>query len=168
MENYIIYDEIGVGSACNVYKGRRKGTIDFVAVLSVKKSRRAAITNWVRIGHQLSHDNITEFKEWYETTNHLWLVIELCTGGSLEQVIKQDKQLPLSEIRKMGADLTKGISALQKSEICLGDLTPGRCLFDGPGVLKINNLSCAHYENEEIDSVYNSVMEELNNGIEGT
>ena len=112
MENYIIYDEIGVGSACSVYKGRRKGTIDFVAVLSVKKSRRAAITNWVRIGkrlwvimnewvinysqgHQLSHPNVTEFREWYETTNHLWLVIELCTGGSLEQVMKQVIHLPL-------------------------------------------------------------------------
>ena len=53
MENYIIYEEIGTGSACTVYKGRRKGTINFVAVVSVKKSRRAAITNWVRIGHQL-------------------------------------------------------------------------------------------------------------------
>ena len=52
MENYIIYEEIGKGSACTVYKGRRKGTINFVAVLSVKKQRRAAITNWVRIGHQ--------------------------------------------------------------------------------------------------------------------
>ena len=103
-----------------------------------------------------SHDNITQFYEWYETSNHLWLVIELCTGGSLEQVIKQDLELPLAEIRKIGADLARGICALQKREICVGDLSPGRCLFDGPGVLKINNLSCAHYENEEIDSVYQS------------
>jgi len=103
-----------------------------------------------------SHDNITQFYEWYETSNHLWLVIELCTGGSLEQVIKQDLELPLTEIRKIGADLARGLCALQKSEICVGDLSPGRCLFDGPGVLKINNLSCAHYENEEIDSVYQS------------
>ena len=38
MENYIIYEEIGSGSACTVYKGRRKGTINFVAVVSVKDS----------------------------------------------------------------------------------------------------------------------------------
>ena len=37
MENYIIYEEIGKGDACTVYKGRRKGTINFVAVLSVDK-----------------------------------------------------------------------------------------------------------------------------------
>ena len=44
--------------------------------------------------------------------------------------------------------------------------SPQRCLFDGPGILKINNLSCAHYENEELDSVYQSVLEELGGGIE--
>ena len=54
----------------------------------------------------------------------------------------------------------------KKSEICVGDLSPQRCLFDGPGILKINNLSCAHYESEEIDSVYQSVLEELGGGIE--
>ena len=156
MENYIIYEEIGKGQACTVYKGRRKGTINFVAVLSVEKSRRAAVTNWVRISHQISDENIVSFLEWYETSNHLWLVLELCTGGSLADILLQDKFLPLSEIRKMGADLCRGIYALQKHEICIGDLSPARCLLDGPGILKINNLSCAHFENEEIESVYQS------------
>lgn len=74
--------------------------------------------------------------------------------------------LPISEIRKMGGDLCRGVYALQKHEICIGDLSPARCLLDGPGILKINNLSCAHFENEEIESVYQSVMEEMNSGIE--
>ena len=91
-------------------------------------------------------------------------MIELCTGGSLDHVLKQDKKLPLNEIRKIGADLLRGLHALHKSEICVGDLSPSRCLFDGPGLLKINNLSCAHYESEELDSVYQSVLEELGGG----
>ena len=156
MENYIIHEEIGKGQARTVCKGRKKGTINFVAVLSVEKSRRAAVTNWVRISHQISDENIVSFLEWYETSNHLWLVLELCTGGSLADILLQDKFLPLSEIRKMGADLCRGIYALQKHEICIGDLSPARCLLDGPGILKINNLSCAHFENEEIESVYQS------------
>ena len=54
MENYIIYEEIGTGSACTVYKGRRKGTINFVAVVSVKKSK----SNWQNsLGHLLKHRN---------------------------------------------------------------------------------------------------------------
>lgn len=28
----------------------------------------------------MKHENIVSFYEWYETSNHLWLVVELCTG----------------------------------------------------------------------------------------
>jgi len=28
----------------------------------------------------MSHDNIVKFYEWYETSNHLWMIVELCTG----------------------------------------------------------------------------------------
>lgn len=47
MENFILYEEIGRGSKTVVYKGRRKGTINFVAVLCTDKCRRPEITNWV-------------------------------------------------------------------------------------------------------------------------
>uniref|UniRef100_A0A8C0AZX2 Protein kinase domain-containing protein n=1 Tax=Buteo japonicus TaxID=224669 RepID=A0A8C0AZX2_9AVES len=80
MENFILYEEIGRGSKTVVYKGRRKGTINFVAVLCTDKCKRAEITNWVRLTHDIRHKNIVTFHEWYETSNHLWLVVELCTG----------------------------------------------------------------------------------------
>ena len=47
MENFILYEEIGRGKNSIVYKGRRKGTIKFLAILCIEKSERAAITNWV-------------------------------------------------------------------------------------------------------------------------
>ena len=34
----------------------------------------------VRLTHEIDHINIVKFYEWYETSNHLWLVVELCTG----------------------------------------------------------------------------------------
>jgi serine/threonine-protein kinase ULK4 len=46
---------------------------------------------------------------WYETSNHLWLVVELCTGGSLEMLTQQDKYLPESSVRTFGIDLVTGI-----------------------------------------------------------
>ena len=47
MENFILYEEIGRGSNTVVYKGRRKGTINFVAILCTDKCKRPEITNWV-------------------------------------------------------------------------------------------------------------------------
>lgn len=32
------------------------------------------------MSHEIQHENIVKFHEWYETSNHLWLVVELCTS----------------------------------------------------------------------------------------
>lgn len=45
-----MYEEIGRGSRTVVYKGRRKGTINFVAILCTEKCKRPEITNWVSPG----------------------------------------------------------------------------------------------------------------------
>ena len=65
MENYVIYDELGADEQSVVYKGRRKGTIEFVAVHCVDKRYRACVTNAVRLLHNLKHSNILKFSEWY-------------------------------------------------------------------------------------------------------
>ena len=65
MENYVIYDELHSDEQGIVYKGRRKGTIEFVAVHRVDKRYRAFVTNGVRLLHNLKHSNILKFFEWY-------------------------------------------------------------------------------------------------------
>ena len=49
MENFVLYDDIGKSADTTVYKGRRKGTINFVAIHCIDKSRRPQITNLVSI-----------------------------------------------------------------------------------------------------------------------
>ena len=47
MENFVLYDEIGKSDNCVIYKGRRKGTVVFLAIYCVDKVRRPEITNQV-------------------------------------------------------------------------------------------------------------------------
>jgi len=47
MENFILYEDIGRGDHCVVYKGRRKGTINFVAISCIEKCKRHLTTNTV-------------------------------------------------------------------------------------------------------------------------
>ncbi|KAF6101591.1 unc-51 like kinase 4 [Phyllostomus discolor] len=61
MENFILYEEIGRGSKTTVYKGRRKGTINFVAILCTDKCKRPEITNWVRLTHEIKHQDWNAF-----------------------------------------------------------------------------------------------------------
>ncbi|XP_060103490.1 serine/threonine-protein kinase ULK4 [Heteronotia binoei] len=154
MENFILYEEIGRGSKTVVYKGRRKGTINFVAILCTDKCKRAEITNWVRLTHEIRHKNIVTFHEWYETSNHLWLVVELCTGGSLEMVIAQDEHLPEDVVREFGIDLVTGLHHIHDLGILFCDLTPGKILLEGPGTLKFSNFCLAKAEGENLEEFF--------------
>uniref|UniRef100_A0A8C4J008 Unc-51 like kinase 4 n=1 Tax=Dromaius novaehollandiae TaxID=8790 RepID=A0A8C4J008_DRONO len=154
MENFILYEEIGRGNKTVVYKGRRKGTINFVAILCTEKCKRAEITNWVRLTHEIRHKNIVTFHEWYETSNHLWLVVELCTGGSLESVIAQDEHLPEDVVREFGADLITGLYHIHNLGIIFCGLTPGKILLEGPGTLKFSNFCLAKADGENLEEFF--------------
>ncbi|XP_034518067.1 serine/threonine-protein kinase ULK4 isoform X3 [Ailuropoda melanoleuca] len=167
MENFILYEEIGRGSNTVVYKGRRKGTINFVAVLCTDKCKRPEITNWVRLTHEIKHKNIVTFHEWYETSNHLWLVVELCTGGSLEMVIAQDENLPEDVVREFGVDLITGLHHLHHLGILFCDLSPGKILLEGPGTLKFSNFCLAKVEGENLEEFFALVAAEEGGGDSG-
>ncbi|KAM9308215.1 serine/threonine-protein kinase ULK4 [Gastrophryne carolinensis] len=167
MENYILYEEFGKGSKSVVYKGRRKGTINFVAILCIDKSKRAEITNWVRLTHHIKHKNVVTFHEWYETSNHLWLVIELCTGGSLETVIAQDEHLPEDTIREFGIDIISGLRYIHELGILFCDLTPRKILLDGPGTLKLTNMCLSKAEGENLEEFFAMVGSEETSGDAG-
>ncbi|XP_046884372.1 serine/threonine-protein kinase ULK4 isoform X1 [Hypomesus transpacificus] len=154
MENFVLYEEIGTGSKSVVYKGRRKGSIKFVAIICSDKSKRPEITNHVRLTHDIKHENVVTFYEWYETSNHLWLVVELCTGGSLESVISQDECLSEEVVREFAIDLVKGLRHLHDAGIVFSDLTPSKILLDGPGTLKLSNLVLSKAEGENLEEFF--------------
>uniref|UniRef100_A0AAR2LAX6 Protein kinase domain-containing protein n=1 Tax=Pygocentrus nattereri TaxID=42514 RepID=A0AAR2LAX6_PYGNA len=160
MENFILYEEIGRGSKSIVYKGRRKGSIHFVAIICSEKSKRPELTNHVRLTHDIKHDNVVSFYEWYETSNHLWLVVELCTGGTLQAVISQDECLSDDIVREFAMDLLKGLKYIHDSGIVFSDLTPAKILLDGPGTLKYSNFCLAKAQGENLEEFFAIVMSE--------
>ncbi|XP_044062547.1 serine/threonine-protein kinase ULK4 isoform X3 [Siniperca chuatsi] len=166
MENFILYEELGTGSSSVVYKGRRKGHLNYVAIICADKAKRPKITNHVRLSHDLDHPNIVCFYEWYETSNHLWLVVELCTGGSLESVIGHDGCLSEDVVRRFGWDLVKGLKHIHESGIIFSDLTPAKILLDGSGILKFGNFCLSKAEGETLNDFFTllSISEEAGEG----
>lgn len=160
MENYILYDEVGRGEHSVVYKGRKKGTIEFVAIHCVEKCKRFELRNIVRLTHEMDHPNVVRFHEWYETTNHIWMVVELCTGDSLDNVLSQDKRLPVETVRHFGVEIAKALFYIHSQGILYCDLKPSRIMLDGAGVLKLSDFALAMVEGE--DDFYDVLREEHN------
>lgn len=126
MENFMLYDEIEKANEQVIYKARRKGTIKYLAIGCAELNRRPLIANHVRFISEMKHKNILQFYEWYETSNHLWLVMELCTGGSLEQVIREDQYLNENVIRKFGADILRGLIYVHSVGVVFNRMLPSR------------------------------------------
>lgn len=72
-----------------MFKGRERLTIEYVAIKRVDKCRLEEVVNEVQLIHKLSSPHVIGFKDWYETTNNLWLILEYCTGGDLLTVLQQ-------------------------------------------------------------------------------
>jgi len=143
MNNYHIYEEIGKGKFSTVYKGRKKKSIEYVAVKMLEKSRRKKVLNEVRIFHNLNHANILKFHNWYETRNHLWIIFEYCAGGDLLQLIEQDKAIGEPAVRNFGRDLVHALLYLHSHGIIYCDLKPSNVLFNEYGSLKLCDFGLA-------------------------
>ncbi|XP_025099125.1 serine/threonine-protein kinase ULK4-like isoform X3 [Pomacea canaliculata] len=154
MENFVLYEELGKRDHAIIYKGRRKGSISFVAIHCIDKCKRPEVTNTVRMTHDISHPNVVQFHEWYETSNHLWLVVELCTGGSLADILTQDLYLPESSIRDFGLHLVTGLHYIHSLGILFHDLQPSKILMDSSGVLKYADFGLAKVEGENLEELF--------------
>ncbi|XP_029308425.1 serine/threonine-protein kinase ULK4 isoform X2 [Cottoperca gobio] len=154
MENFILYEELGAGSSSVVYKGRKKGNLNYVAIICADKAKRPAITNHVRLSRDLDHPNIVCVYEWYETSNHLWVVVELCTGGSLEYIIVSDGCLSEDVVRRFGWDLVKGLKHIHELGIIFCHLTPAKILLDGSGTLKFGNFCLSKADGETLEDFF--------------
>lgn len=109
MDKYHIYNDIGKGEFSEVFKGREKRSIEYVAIKRVEKSSMAKIVAEVQILHKFKNPHVLRFHDWYETRNNLWLILEYCTGGDLGRLLKEDGQLPETSVRMFGLDLLAGL-----------------------------------------------------------
>lgn len=92
--------------------------------------------NEVRIFHNLRHDNVLKFYNWYETRNHLWVIFEYCPGGDLRRLLDEDKSLPEQSIRQFCYDLCLGLTYLHENSIVHGEVSPRNLLLNEYSKLK--------------------------------
>uniref|UniRef100_A0A1J3D2H2 non-specific serine/threonine protein kinase n=1 Tax=Noccaea caerulescens TaxID=107243 RepID=A0A1J3D2H2_NOCCA len=143
MNQYHIYEAIGHGKCSAVYKGRKKKTIEYFACKSVDKSRKSKVLQEVRILHSLNHPNVLKFYAWYETSAHMWLVLEYCVGGDLRTLLQQDCKLPEESVYALAYDLVIALLYLHSKGIIYCDLKPSNILLDENGHIKLCDFGLA-------------------------
>ncbi|KAK2962091.1 putative serine/threonine protein kinase [Blattamonas nauphoetae] len=137
MDEYIVQEQIGSGKNSTCYLGRRHKSIQYYCMKTIDKKMKDIVSAEVQIWHSLDHPNIVKFIDWFETTNHLWVVLELCAGGIFSRLLSQDKRLNETSIRAFSSDIRAALLFLHQSGIVYGDLHPSTILFDSAGTMKL-------------------------------
>lgn len=145
MDNYLSYGELPSSPASTILKGRRRGTIEYVGMQKFPKSQRGLVAHGVQLQHSLAHSNVLKFLEWYETRQHIWVITELASGGTLLDMMELDGPVPPSHLSEFLRDLASGLHYLHSSNVIIVDLHPSSVLLDSTGSLKLANFNLAHY-----------------------
>ena len=147
MNDYQIIQDIGRSKHAMVYKGRKKKTIQFFALKCVDKSQKHKIMREVRFLHRLQTPYAVHFYEWFETANHLWLILELCPGNRLIDLLQADLKLPEESVNSLALNLLAALQFLHSNGIVFNNLKPSSVLVDGSGLLKLADFSLAMHTN---------------------
>eukprot|EP00250_Pteridium_aquilinum_P022940 c25934_g1_i1 orf=3-2966(-) len=164
MNQYHIYEAIGRGKHSTVYKGRKKKTIEYFAIKSVDKTQKSRVLQEVRTLHSLDHSNVLKFYAWYETSAHLWLVLEYCVGGDLLTLLRQDTRLPEESIHDFARDLVNALQFLHSKGVIYCDLKPSNILLDENGRLKLCDFGLAR----RLSDISKSSVQQLPQAKRGT
>ncbi|CAM6127262.1 unnamed protein product [Calypogeia fissa] len=164
MNQYHIYEAIGRGKHSTVYKGRKKKSVEYYAIKSVEKAQKTRVLQEVRTLHSLDHNNVLKFYAWYETSAHLWLVLEYCVGGDLLTLLRQDARLPEESIHDFARDLVQALQFLHSKGVIYCDLKPSNVLLDENGRLKLCDFGLAR----RLGDIAKSSVQQLPQAKRGT
>jgi serine/threonine protein kinase len=130
-------EELSSNGRSVIHKGRRKHSIEFLAIKSTVKSSRQQVIDEVRLMHAINHENIVKFHSWYETSNHLWVISEYCAGGSLRRLIEQDSALPEATVLSIGLDVLAALECVHREGFAMVELRPESFLLTEYGIAKL-------------------------------
>ncbi|XP_045197496.1 serine/threonine-protein kinase 33-like isoform X2 [Mercenaria mercenaria] len=126
-ETYEIGEKLGQGAFGKVFQVRHKSTDEQWAMKFINKEKAGSsaiklLEREVAILKKVSHCNIIQLNEVFETGKRMYLVMELCTGGELAEALKEKKYFMESEVKVITKELASAIAYLHKIDIVHRDL----------------------------------------------
>jgi len=140
---------IGKGSISRVriVKNKKTGEISVWKILCkdevIKNKIIEIIKNEILLHNLLSHPFISEFRGFGQTKGHLYLNIELCSGGELFTYLRKRGKFCIEEVRFYTAQIVSVLGYLRSKGIVYRDLKPENILLSEDGFIKLSDFGCA-------------------------
>jgi hypothetical protein len=141
---------IATGGMGEVYLGRDIETGQPVAIKRLKPELVAqnpeAINRFMREGEvlgRLNHPNIVKVLATFEEKEQPVIVMEYVAGGSLQDLLDRQPQLPLERVLQIGLELADALVRVHHLDILHRDLKPGNVLLAEDGTPRLTDFGVA-------------------------
>ncbi|EAL61115.1 hypothetical protein ACTFIW_006903 [Dictyostelium discoideum] len=137
--DYELHKEIGKGAFSVVFLVTEKKTKKQWAmkIIDKKSSSKAALETEIEIMKKVDHPNIVKMHEYFESTDKIYLVVELVTGGPLFDRIVDKKSFTEKEAKLITQQLLQSLVYLHSIGIVHRDLKPENLLLKTPTDLTV-------------------------------
>lgn len=155
VEGIQVLSVIGKGNFSCVYKGVDLKDMKNVAIKAIEKKdltkgKADVIVSEIGIMKSLDHPNIVRMLDFKWNKEAVFIILEYCEGGNLNQYIKLQNRLRERVCKRALQQVASGLAYLRSKNICHMDLKPQNILikFD-PFTLKIADFGLAQYVPEK-------------------
>ena len=150
IDDYQVLNLLGKGGFACVYRARSNKTGEEVAIKMIdKKLMKAAgmaarVKKEVEIHSRLKHPSILELYNYFEDSNYVYLVLEICHNGELNRYLKANcRVVSETEARHYMLQIVSGMLYLHSHGILHRDLTLANLLLTKSMDLKIADFGLA-------------------------
>ncbi|CAM2109948.1 unnamed protein product [Caretta caretta] len=133
---YDIKEKLGAGAFSEVFLAQERGSQRLVALKCIPKKalrgKELAVENEIAVLRQIQHENIVALENIYETPTHLYLAMQLVTGGELFDRIVERGHYTERDASRLVRQVLGALSYLHRLGIVHRDLKPENLLYASP------------------------------------
>ena len=143
--DYELGRTIGRGSSGVVRLAMHVGTREKVAIKIIKKGKCSDMSRLDREIQSLmgaKHEHIVALKEVLDSENNLFIVMELCGGGSLVDIVRlyPEERMPEETARFFMRQVFEALAFCHRNYICHRDVRLDNLLLDNIGNVKLTDF----------------------------
>lgn len=91
----------------------------------------------------MRHPNIVAFHRAFTFEKNIYVILELCSNGSIMEMVKRRKCLTLPEVRRFMVQLSGAVKYLHKRNVAHRDLKMGNMFLDHNMDIKVGDFGLA-------------------------
>ncbi|KAI5285781.1 Cell cycle serine/threonine-protein kinase cdc5/MSD2 [Ascosphaera aggregata] len=147
-EEYITGKFLGKGGFAICYEGRlvRNNRVFALKVVKSEMSQRKMAEKFrteLQIHSKLQHPNIVGFHRAFAFEKSIYVVLELCSNGSVMDMVKKRKCLTLPEVRRFMIQLCGAVKYMHRRCVAHRDLKMGNLFLDRDMNIKVGDFGLA-------------------------